>query len=224
MCDVCFYKKVEASLLGRNGYASTTLDEWNIVEWYRYKDDILFISDGDIDAEMFLSKLNENGIWKLEAKADDINAVGITYLDLNVANGGDRVLVYPAYRPSALGRRLSKESAHFKKVHTSWVRMMFQRVESKCLNVSVDLQRDNLSLLLVQQGACPHIIEFVRNFVGSRHASATGSGILNRRADVFWMTLPFNPIWSTAISRKVIALNHDDDYKALICCSNRFWK
>ena len=90
------------------------------------------VSDGDVPIDDVMASM-ANSCWKITKDELDVNTKLVNYLDVTIANPGPIVKVWPAYKETALLRRLGLESAHAPFVHRSWIRAMFRRVEKRCL-------------------------------------------------------------------------------------------
>ena len=135
-----------------------------------------------------------------------MNTVSLRYLDLEIGNAGDRVVVHPAYKHTALGRRLSHESAHFDGVHRSWVRAMYKRARARCVNTNAELHIDILSQHLISKGVSPELVEMVL----SEHGTAKQAKCAPQ-VQTMWVPLPYHPVWFQVLKKTLRSIGSSDD-------------
>lgn len=120
LCDITFYRCVEHRLV-TNGLA---LEHFGILEYFRFRDDILLLYDAESNKMPQFIKL-----LRLKARYVDLEVVSVsssstTMLDLhlhrNFNNGVYGVSFAPHFKPTSLQTPLSCLSAHHPNVHVSW--------------------------------------------------------------------------------------------------------
>ena len=89
ICDITFYKTVEETIL-------PVLASWNVVDYFRFRDDIFAIVDGPISCVRgFVEALKASScVWKL--KVESISLHEVVFLDLRIFKslGGNAVFGY----------------------------------------------------------------------------------------------------------------------------------
>ena len=214
LTDYCFYRLVERKL-----FRTGKLEEWNVVAWFRFKDDILIVSDGDVPIDDVMASM-ANSCWKITRDELDVNTRLVSYLDVTIANPGPIVKVWPAYKETALLRRLGLESAHAPFVHRSWIRAMFRRVEKRCLNVDVSMHVDILSNRLIAGGVPAKVVE---KMAESRASVPLRHNLVDRDVKVVWLPLPYHPLWANLLSAGLKAANRASDLRALLFQACQAW-
>ena len=213
LTDWIFYVLVEKPL-----FESGLLSECGVLEWWRYKDDILILSKGHLNAAPLIKHMTSRGNpWQF--KVEDINAKSMHYLDIRISIGRTFFTIHPEYKSSALLLYLSHESGHHGRIHRAWPRMMMSRVASRCLNVDSNDHQSILAERFRGAGMAPAIINDVMKRVsGAQRIPRCGP--MPKRS--FWLVLPFHPSWARSISQAVRCLSKAD-LQVLLSMSFKPW-
>ena len=100
--------------------------------------------------------------WRFEVKADEVNQFNVHYPDIwvglciNVSRF--EFYTHPEYKQTALKRRLSHESLHYRKVQLSRPKMMLDKVAGRCHNSDIYVRRAILAERLVKGGLSKDLV------------------------------------------------------------------
>ena len=130
ICDITFYKTVEETIL-------PVLASWNVVDYFRFRDDIFAIVDGPISCVRgFVEALKANScVWKL--KVESISLHEVVFLDLRIFKGprwaATRCLdITLNHKATAQKQVLACHSLHTPSTHLSWPQSLIYRVHKLC--------------------------------------------------------------------------------------------
>ena len=124
VADACFLALVELDLMAADSYS-----EAGILDWFRFRDDMLFMATSGPGFRSLYNTMEEKAEF-FQLKIEDISTVRIKFLDLEICRSDTRILTLPSPKDPGLSRRLSRKSAHPWSVHVCWPRMMIGRVAS----------------------------------------------------------------------------------------------
>ena len=194
LADTALYSLVERRLLKQD-----VLQEFGILKWWRFRDDVLLLHKVGLDTASLLQKIEGfDSTWRFELEADCSNMYNLHYLDIRVgmqfSARSYEFVSHPEYKSTALKRRLSCESMHHSKVHQTWPRMMMEKVAGRCFNSDVGAHRAILAQRLVQGGLSE---KFVSSLLDDR-MPRVGRRVCETRR--LWIPLPYHPAWSRSLS------------------------
>ena len=131
LCDLVFYWGTERGLLDNNNI----LRKLGIVQYMRYKDDILILCDNDVvqRGRMLRAMRKRSGVWKL--KLEQVSSNDVTFLDLHIQKSRhdrSKLEIGIHNKVSALKRPLGISSHHALRVHLAWPKGMATRANRLC--------------------------------------------------------------------------------------------
>ena len=174
-------------------FESHVFDRLNVRAWWRYEDDILVVSMGELAVKTLVDEMTSGSKpWVL--KVEDKNMRSVHYLDVRVKVGSTYFQVHTEYMDSALRNYLSNESVHHRKIHVSWPLMMMRRVKSRCLHVDASERLHMLAQTILSAGVSEAIIqEAMRRAKGARSSSSLQGG--SEQRGTFRLVIPYRPSW-----------------------------
>ena len=118
--DLALFNLMEKDILSNQ----ERLQEYGIVGYYRFRDDILILGSNRPDARTFVQYLkNHSGCYQLEV--EQVSSSVVQMLDLKLFNFRGTIRTSVAIKPTAMGMPLSAESIHPMSVHKSWTKAYF---------------------------------------------------------------------------------------------------
>ena len=209
VADAAFYPLVERDLLMCNAFAAAS-----VLDWYRFKDDMLFLVQ---DAQAFKSlwgTMREQASF-YDIVIEEVSLVSLRFLDVMVSRSGDRIVTTPALKDPCLCRRLARTSAHHWSIHTSWPRMMMRRLEKLASDPDdVCAYKAELSTRLRKD-----------NCIVPNWSSGERRGAKPRPVDwTLWLPLPYTPWSARSLTKSLRRFGRDESYRALLLSVKPSWE
>jgi hypothetical protein len=212
VADAVFYSMIEKKLV-----QNRSLERAGTLDWFRFRDDMLILTNGDVTpVRKLISEIRTLADFFV-IKTEAVSITWVKFLDVEIRRVDDRLITIPVLKDPGLAKRLTCDSAHPFKVHSSWPRMMMKRVE-KLATEAVDVlsYKQELSSQFVKDG--------IRLISGqpSRVRRAV-QPICRVEQVVFWVSLPYHPWWHRLISKAMRSFNCSSELRTLLGLSHRPW-
>ena len=203
LADACWYAMVERPLHNTGEFVAAGINEW-----FRFRDDMLFLCGSVIGFRNLLAKMEKYADW-WQLKVEDASTIQIRFLDLVVRNEVDGIMCEPHLKDPNLSRRLAASSAHPASVHRSWPRAVVSNIDKITDgDVALAYKREIMSRLgkdgCVVPGVQPGQPDFIR--VETR---------LPENSFVCWLPLGFHPFWQRQVKKVVRRVNKDTSLQSL---------
>ena len=156
LVDSTFFKTVEEGILPQ-------LDRWRIVGYFRFKDDILVISDSPREVLLdFVSTLKKaSSVWKL--KVESVSQTEARFLDLRLFKGARWLAtgcldISINHRVTAQKQPVATHSMHPPHTHLSWPRPLVHRINTLCNSRMYQLEElSRLKCMIAERCGWEHV-------------------------------------------------------------------
>ena len=121
---------------------------------------------------------------------------------------GDTLITLPFLKDAGLSRRLSRESAHPRSVHTAWLRMMINGIAKVTGNPEVVKEYQDEVRIRLKNDGC-----FVPTTVDSTQCRKRRCVVPR---ETVWLPISYHPWWHRSVVKAVRRLNNEPGFAALL--------